>query len=303
MGSCVVKKEVITVKPISSNVTTLALNKKQETTDINSNPNTNTNHQPKTDSSKNMKNTIDNKDNDDNNISEKGNNDSHKQSSKFRNKEDHNSDKVDKDSHVHNDKLETKDNDYKDSPMRENEKSNSSKKEKPERKGKQISFKISKTKLGNEKTDNLKNLKDYIKQSQDINLISNSFKKHFFLRSLDKQARNKIIEGMKINTLEKDEILFEQLSMGTNFYVVKEGTLSFFMNDQLKKTFVRGDSFGELALLHSGPRSGSVVAQSNCAVFCLDRKDFKLIIDSINNAEFSENKIFINSIPLLSKFD
>lgn len=105
---------------------------------------------------------------------------------------------------------------------------------------------------------------------------------------------------MKINSLEKDEVLFEEASLGSYFYVVKEGTLCFYMNNQLKKTFVRGDSFGELALLHQGKRSGTVKAETQCTVYCLDRKDFKFIIDSINNAEFAENKIFITSIPLLS---
>ena len=45
-----------------------------------------------------------------------------------------------------------------------------------------------KTALG-ENTDNLTNLKECTKQTQDIKLISNCFKKHFFMRSLDKHAR------------------------------------------------------------------------------------------------------------------
>ena len=64
-------------------------------------------------------------------------------------------------------------------------------------------------------TDNIQNLKDYKKHSQDIDIIKSSFKKNFFLRSLDKKARIKLIEEMKINTLEANDVLFEQNSSGT----------------------------------------------------------------------------------------
>ena len=50
-------------------------------------------------------------------------------------------------------------------------------------------FLINEKKNTMEDEGNLKFLRELPKQSQDVELIHNSFKKHFFLRSIDKNAR------------------------------------------------------------------------------------------------------------------
>ncbi len=108
---------------------------------------------------------------------------------------------------------------------------------------------------------------------------------------------------MKIGKIEKNEVLFSKGNYGYNFYIVKEGTLNLIDNDETIKTFTRGDSFGELAILHNGLRTATIVAQSKTSLYCLHKREFKRINEIINHRGYEENLKFINTIPFLSKIN
>jgi len=64
-------------------------------------------------------------------------------------------------------------------------------------------------------------------------------------------------------------------------WVIEEGTLECFKTingeEKLVKTCVRGDLFGELALLYNCPRAASCVAKEHCKMWELDRETFTAI--------------------------
>jgi cGMP-dependent protein kinase len=137
----------------------------------------------------------------------------------------------------------------------------------------------------------------------DQDLINECLLKHFFMRTLDKEARHEIIKEMTLCKVDKDEVLFKQGSLGSYFYIVRSGEFNLFINDKLANTMHRGDSFGELALLHGAPRSGTVIAGDESLVYCLERRNFRKIVDHINSLNFEENRKFINMIPILSNLE
>jgi CRP-like cAMP-binding protein len=138
---------------------------------------------------------------------------------------------------------------------------------------------------------------------EDKELIDNCLMKHFFMRSLDKDSRVEIIKEMSLCSVDKDTAIFKQGSMGNFFYIIKEGDLDLFINDNYTKTLKKGESFGELALLHGAPRSGTVKTKTNCLLWCLERRNFRKVMDHINLINFEENMKFINSIPILTNID
>jgi len=109
-----------------------------------------------------------------------------------------------------------------------------------------------------------------------------------------------IINDMKMGKIDKDEVLFHKGKKGVYFYVVKEGTLALIVDGKIVRTFSKGDSFGELALLHDGTRTGTIVAHSKASLFCLHKREFKKTNDFINRMDIEENLKFINSISYLS---
>lgn len=137
----------------------------------------------------------------------------------------------------------------------------------------------------------------------DYEMINNCLVKHFFMRSLDKDARKEIIKEMTLCKVEEGHTIFKQGSQGNYFYIVKEGEIALYINDSLIKTFYAGESFGELALLHNAVRSGSVIANSKTLLYCLERRNFRKIVEHIKLMNYEENKKFINSTALLAALE
>lgn len=147
--------------------------------------------------------------------------------------------------------------------------------------------------------DVLKIVKKNNHEFQDFELIDNCLVKHFFMRCLEQDARMEIIKEMSLCKIDADTYVFRQDSMGNFFYIIKEGECELFINENYIKNIQAGESFGELALLHRAPRSGSVKTIGITYVWCLERRNFRKIVDHINYMNYEENKRFINSIPIL----
>lgn len=104
---------------------------------------------------------------------------------------------------------------------------------------------------------------------------------------------------MSLCNVDAGTTLFKQGSLGYYFYIVKEGLVDLYINDDLVKTIKPKESFGELALLHNSPRSGTIKTTENCEFWVLERKNFRKIVDFINQINYEENRKFIQSIPIL----
>jgi CRP-like cAMP-binding protein len=134
---------------------------------------------------------------------------------------------------------------------------------------------------------------------EDLTLIDGALTKQFFMRSLDKKARIEVVKQMALYIVKPDTVLFNQGSLGNFFYIIKEGSVELTINDKVVKKLLKGESFGELALLHEAPRSGSVRSLEETYVYCLERRGFRNIINGLNELNFEENKKFVESIAIL----
>jgi len=112
-----------------------------------------------------------------------------------------------------------------------------------------------------------------------------------------------VIKQMTFCFVSKNSIIFEQGTIGSYFYILKEGKVTLYIDDVEKKVLVPGDSFGDVALLHGAVRSGTIKANEDSFMWCLERKKFKQIIDYIANKNFEENKAFVKSIPMFKNMD
>ncbi len=134
-------------------------------------------------------------------------------------------------------------------------------------------------------------------------MIDQCLMRNLLMRSLEKQARMEVVKQMTFCFVAKNSIVFEQGTLGSYFYIMKEGKVNLYIDNVLKKTLVGGDSFGDLALLHGAVRSGTIRAVDDTFMWCLERKKFKQIIDYMANKNFEENKSFIKSIPMFKNMD
>merc|ERR1712186_256416 len=64
-----------------------------------------------------------------------------------------------------------------------------------------------------------------------------------------------------------------------------------------------GDAFGELALLYNCPRAPSVVAETNCVLWQLDRESFNLIVRDATTKRRGRYEEFLKGVPILKTMD
>ena len=94
----------------------------------------------------------------------------------------------------------------------------------------------------------------------------------FLKRLADKMDEQRFMEGATI---------VRQGEPGDIFYVLVEGEAK--VKDANGRTLSRlipGDFFGEISLMDGGPRTATVVAESNMTVLALSRKDFSALLRS-----------------------
>ena len=74
-------------------------------------------------------------------------------------------------------------------------------------------------------------------------------------------------------------VIIRQGDEGDKFYLIREGAVDIFIDDEAGRRFVRvmreGEFFGELALLHDQPRAATVIAREDVTLYALSKVDFK----------------------------
>ena len=133
---------------------------------------------------------------------------------------------------------------------------------------------------------------------EDYDLIYDIISKHFFLQTLNHQAKNEICISMSLYSLKEGKTLFTQGSSGNFWYIVKSGELNKFMNDKLIGKIGAGESFGEKALMNNSPRDNTVVSATDCKLWGLKRQVFKKILEFIFNSNYEQNMKFLNGINI-----
>ena len=71
--------------------------------------------------------------------------------------------------------------------------------------------------------------------------------------------------------------IYKQRLPGAYYYVVDQGEVELLAGSSVVKTLVRGDGFGEMALLHHSPRQATAVAKTDVGLWALSRHNFKQV--------------------------
>ena len=166
------------------------------------------------------------------------------------------------------------------------------------RKKEKVSVVAKDKKSTNHEKKNLELIHKNNPNKEDYDLIYNIIDKHFFMQTLNQQARNEIIITMSLCKVKKNTILFNQGSNGNYWYIVHEGKLEKIFDETKKITLNKGDSFGELALIYDSPRDSTVKAITDCELWVLKREVFRKILDYLFTLNYDENRKFLDAINL-----
>lgn len=136
------------------------------------------------------------------------------------------------------------------------------------------------------------------KTISDCNLIYSSLNLHFVFKNLTADQQDRIIDTMKFYSLPAATVVVQQDKPGNNFFVIASGQCEVLVNYKRVNLLVEGSSFGEMALLTDKPRTATVKTLQPCTFWTLDRATFRQAVQSINEANYEQNKHFLETVPI-----
>ena len=131
----------------------------------------------------------------------------------------------------------------------------------------------------------------------------------FLFSNLDEKELEIVINAMDEKEYKPNENVITQGESGDCLYVVEEGNLDctkHFTEDgeeKYLKTYIPGESFGELALLYNAPRAATIKAKTNCILWVLDRETFNNIVKDAAQKKREKYENFLKKVDILSTID
>jgi CRP/FNR family cyclic AMP-dependent transcriptional regulator len=104
-------------------------------------------------------------------------------------------------------------------------------------------------------------------------------RKHPIFADLEPEAFEQLCRYAKHSTLKRGTTLFSKGDPGISLYAVIAGTVKMSISSSEGRNAILniigpGEIFGEMALLDGGARSADAIANSNCELFVIDRREF-----------------------------
>ena len=151
-----------------------------------------------------------------------------------------------------------------------------------------------------EEKKNLKTISKQNKSLKDYTLLENCLKNHPILYFLDKNAMKEIIQQMSQYESNENLEIFTQGATPWFFLILSEGTCDLYYNGEKFDTKESGDCLDDLSLIYDCNRIYTVKTSTKCKFWGLGRKNFKKILELINNVTFDEKYNKTSSLALFS---
>lgn len=74
------------------------------------------------------------------------------------------------------------------------------------------------------------------------------------------------------------QVIFNAGDVAREFFVIRKGRVTVRLGNRTLDTLGEGEVFGEMALIDAGPRSATVVAETDCVVTPVSEKQFLFMI-------------------------
>lgn len=149
-------------------------------------------------------------------------------------------------------------------------------------------------------------LKKVPKTEQQSARILDILKQNLMFKHLDEAQATQLKDAMFSVEKVTGDTIIEQGEEGDNFYVIDEGNIDVFIQkdgeSKVIKSMGPGESFGELALMYSTPRTATCRASSEVLrLWALDRHSFKAILMQTTTARRNQYKGFLSKVPILDQ--
>jgi len=147
------------------------------------------------------------------------------------------------------------------------------------------------------------------KSEEDEAQIRSTIKSNAFFAHLDDECVSELTQAIFPKHFQEGEVVMNQGDMGDNLYIVQDGQAGVFVlsaktkKEDLVRVCNSGDTFGEISLMYSCPRTATVRAQSALKCWCVDRLAFTQVVlkASINKRDAYET--FLRKVAAFSNLN
>jgi CRP-like cAMP-binding protein len=141
------------------------------------------------------------------------------------------------------------------------------------------------------------------KSDSEIEFIKKSLQKNFMFTSLSERQLSTILRAFGKVEIPWGKQVIQQGDEGDYFYVIREGDLHYEIDGVMVNSASVGQSFGELALLYTSPRSASVIADTDCVLYRVDHPTFRYIMQTQRQQTEKDKREMLEGIPFLKDLD
>ena len=150
----------------------------------------------------------------------------------------------------------------------------------------------------------------YDKSEEHKAAIKQRMASNFMFASLNPKDKLAVLNAIQGVNMKAGDVVIKEGDDGDNFYLVESGelTCSKRLNktdaeDTYLKTYVPGESFGELALLYNAPRAATIVCKSDSYLWSLERMTFNSIIKTAVQKKREKYDEFLEKVEILKMME
>lgn len=99
--------------------------------------------------------------------------------------------------------------------------------------------------------------------------------------SLSKKQLDEVAKYTDEISVPAGEVLTKEGDLGSEFFLLVQGKASVHRNNRKLASRGAGEFFGEMSLLDRQPRSATVIADEDCVLLLMHRRDFSRLLDSV----------------------
>jgi cGMP-dependent protein kinase len=145
--------------------------------------------------------------------------------------------------------------------------------------------------------------RDTTKTQDEIRFLERCCESQMLFSGFDDDQRTAVISQMyKVEVPQGTDIIEQGDKEAHLFYVIQEGSFDIYVNNIKVANFVKGKSFGELALMYDAPRAATVRAAEDSTLFAVHRQAFRTALRHVMKEQGSRNQRFLRSIKEFEHF-
>ncbi|ESO83453.1 hypothetical protein LOTGIDRAFT_133402 [Lottia gigantea] len=133
--------------------------------------------------------------------------------------------------------------------------------------------------------------------------LSKAISKNVLFAHLDDNERSDIFDAMFPVHRHAGEVIIQQGDEGDNFYVIDQGDVDIYVNNDHVSTIGEGASFGELALIYGTPRAATVKAKNDVKLWGIDRDSYRRILMGSTIRKRKMYEEFLTKVSILENLD